>query len=77
MIGLVSVPELLATAGGHSARFCTAAVLTGILAFGLAALLFLATEELLFEAHETSTRRCWRRCFFVGFFVLYALDASH
>lgn len=54
-----------------------AAVLAGILAFGVAALLFLVAEELLVEAHETVDTPLLAAMFFVGFFVLYILDASH
>lgn len=54
-----------------------AALLAGLLAFGVAALLFLATEELLVEAHETVDTPLLAAMFFVGFFALYVLDASH
>lgn len=37
------------------------------LSFGLAALLFLVTEELLVEAHETEETLAGTACFFVGF----------
>jgi ZIP family zinc transporter len=53
-----------------------AAVLAGLLALGLAALLFLAAEELLVEAHETRDTPLLAAMFFVGFFVLYLLDAG-
>lgn len=54
-----------------------AAVLAGIFALGVAALLFLAVEELLVEAHETVDTPLLAAMFFVGFFALYILDASH
>lgn len=54
-----------------------AALLAGILAFGVAALLFLAAEELLVEAHETIDTPILAAMFFIGFFALYILDASH
>ncbi len=54
-----------------------AALLAAILGFGVAALLFLATEELLVEAHETVDTPLLAAMFFVGFFALYVLDASH
>ncbi len=54
-----------------------AALLAGILGFGVAALLFLATEELLVEAHETVDTPLLAAMFFIGFFALYVLDASH
>ena len=54
-----------------------AAVLAGVFALGVAALLFLAAEELLVEAHETVDTPLLAAMFFVGFFALYLLDASH
>lgn len=54
-----------------------AAVLAGIFALGVAALLFLATEELLVEAHETVDTPLLAAMLFVGFFALYILDARH
>jgi len=53
-----------------------AALLAGLLAFGLAALLFLVAEELLVEAHETVDTPPLAAMLFVGFFALYILDAS-
>jgi ZIP family zinc transporter len=44
-------------------------VLTGILSFGLSALLYLVTEELLVEAHEVKDTPLNTAVFFVGFFV--------
>lgn len=52
-----------------------AALLAGIFAFGVAALLFLATEELLAEAHEVVDAPLLPAMLFVGFFALYVLDA--
>ncbi len=54
-----------------------AAVLAGIFGLGVAALLFLAVEELLVEAHETADTPLLAAMFFVGFFALYIVDASH
>jgi len=54
-----------------------AGLLAGIFAFGIAALLYLAVEDLLIEAHETVDTPLVAAMFFVGFFALYALDASH
>lgn len=53
-----------------------AALLAGLFAFGVAALLFLAAEELLVEAHENADTPLLAAMFFIGFFALYALDAS-
>lgn len=46
----------------------------GFLAFGLIALLYLVTEELLVEAHETRDRPWVTAMFFVGFLLLLLLE---
>lgn len=46
----------------------------GVLTFGLVALLFLVTEELLIEAHEVEERSWVTALFFVGFLGLVLLD---
>jgi ZIP family zinc transporter len=46
----------------------------GFLAFGLIALLYLVTEELLVEAHETKDRPWVTAMFFVGFLLLLLLE---
>jgi ZIP family zinc transporter len=43
--------------------------LDGVLAFGLAALMYLVTEELLVEAHEDTDTPFSTAIFFVGFFI--------
>ena len=48
--------------------------LTGFYAFGLVALLYLVTEELLVEAHEKPETPFATAVFFIGFFVLIILD---
>ncbi len=52
-----------------------AAVLTLVLAFAAAALLWLVVEELLVEAHETPEKPWMAAMFFVGFIALYCLEA--
>jgi ZIP family zinc transporter len=47
---------------------------TGFFAFSLIALLYLVTEELLAEAHETPDRPWVTALFFVGFLLLLALE---
>lgn len=47
-----------------------AVVITGFLSFGLMALLFLVTEELLVEAHETPDSPLISAMFFVGFLAI-------
>ncbi|HQU69627.1 MAG TPA: transporter [Albidovulum sp.] len=46
----------------------------GVLTFGLVALLFLVTEELLVEAHEVEEKSWVTALFFVGFLGLLLLD---
>ena len=50
------------------------AVLTGLYAFGLVALLYLVTEELLTEAHEKPGTPLAMAVSFVGFFLMIVLD---
>jgi ZIP family zinc transporter len=53
---------------------------TGIVSFGVAALLYLVTEELLIEAHETTEEagegHVWwvDATFFVGFMLAFVLE---
>lgn len=47
---------------------------TGFLSFGLIALLYLVTEELLVEAHETPDKPWVAAMFFVGFLLLLSLE---
>ena len=51
-----------------------APVLTGFFAFGLIALLYLVTEELLVEAHEVPDRPWVTAMFFIGFLLLLVLE---
>ena len=51
-----------------------AAIRGAFLAFGLVALLYLVTEELLVEAHETEDRPWVTAMFFAGFLLLLLLD---
>lgn len=50
------------------------AVLEIILAFGVAALLYLVTEELLEKAHETNDTPWVTMAFFAGFLIIYLLN---
>lgn len=50
--------------------------LTAFFAFGLVALLYLVTEELLAEAHETPDRPWVAAMFFVGFLLLLLLEEA-
>lgn len=50
------------------------AIVTGFLSFGLVALLYLVTEELLVDAHEKPDTPLISAMFFVGFLSLLLLD---
>lgn len=71
--GLVLLLPLGALFGGPVASL-PAPVQGGFLAFGLIALLYLVTEELLVEAHETEDRPWVTAMFFAGFLLLLLLD---
>lgn len=79
-------PRILGLLGGMSALFFVSAVLGAtllhnlpeagldvVLSFGLAALLFLVTEELLVEAHEGPEKPWMTATFFVGFLLFLIL----
>lgn len=51
-----------------------AVYVTGFLSFGLVALLYLVTEELLVEAHETADTPWITAMFFAGFLLLLLLE---
>lgn len=51
-------------------------VVKGFFAFGLIALLYLVTEELLIEAHEVPDRPWVTALFFVGFLLLFLLEEA-
>lgn len=63
-----------AVAGATAVSSFPAAVIDGLLAFGVAALLFLVTEELLVEAHEVPETPFQTAMFFVGFIALFTVD---
>lgn len=76
----IGVPSLLGLAiaagaigGAATLSGASTAVLAGVLAFGAAALLFLVTEELLVEAHETEDTPLLTAVFFAGFLGVYLL----
>ena len=65
-----------AAAGGLAAGALTGGLLTAALAFGVTALLYLVTEELLVEAHETEDTPLATATFFVGFLALLLLEMA-
>ncbi len=79
IIGITAALVLLLPAGALLAvpvAALPAHVLTGFFAFGLIALLYLVTEELLVEAHETPDRPWVTAMFFVGFLLLLVLEEA-
>lgn len=73
--GLVLLLPLGALLGGPVGAL-PPTVQAGFLAFGLIALLYLVTEELLVEAHETEDRPWVTAMFFAGFLLLLLLDET-
>lgn len=78
--GLVSVVLGLVTAvgavgGAALLRDASEQVMSAVLAFGAAALLYLVVEELLVEAHEEKESVGLGAMFFLGFLAVYILGA--
>lgn len=63
-----------ASVGALAVASLPARLLDGVLAFGVAALLYLVTEELLVEAHEVEETPVQTAMFFLGFIVLFTID---
>jgi ZIP family zinc transporter len=70
LVILLPVGALLAT----PVSFLPDVVVTGFFAFGLVSLLYLVTEELLVEAHETPDRPWVTAMFFAGFLALLVIE---
>jgi ZIP family zinc transporter len=68
IVGAVLGRTLLADASEHT--------LAGLLSFGSAALLFLVTEELLIEAHDSADTAVTTTMFFVGFLIFELLGMT-
>jgi ZIP family zinc transporter len=60
--------------GAVALHVMAAQAVDALLAFGVAALLFLVTEELLVEAHEVKETPFQTAMFFVGFIALFLVD---
>ncbi|WP_232627753.1 ZIP family metal transporter [Methylobacterium sp. Leaf118] len=73
--GLVVLLPLGALLGGPVATL-SSPIQAAFLSFGLIALLYLVTEELLVEAHETEDRPWVTAMFFAGFLLLLMLDQA-
>lgn len=80
-IRLLVVPGVLGTLllagssiGAVALNILSAPAIDALLAFGVAALLYLVTEELLVEAHEVPETPFQTAMFFVGFIALFLVD---
>ena len=76
-VALVGAVALFLPAGVMAASgvaHLSPTALSGFFAFGLIALLYLVTEELLVEAHETPDRPWVTALFFIGFLLLLVLE---
>jgi ZIP family zinc transporter len=71
--GLALLLPIGALLGGPIASL-SATWMAGLFAFGLMALLYLVTEELLVEAHETPDRPWITAMFFFGFLLLILIE---
>ncbi|QUR66065.1 ZIP family metal transporter [Mycobacterium spongiae] len=71
--GVSTLTAAGAVLGAVALAWTGPAVLTFVLAFAAAALLWLVVEELLVEAHETPERPWMAVMFFAGFLILYSL----
>jgi ZIP family zinc transporter len=73
----ITFAVLLMAGAGIGAYFLASAsanLLDGVLSFGVAALLYLVTEELLTEAHEVDETPLLTSMFFVGFLALLMIE---
>lgn len=66
----------LGTIAATPVALLSAPVITAFLAFGLVALLYLVTEELLVEAHEQPDSPLITAMFFVGFLTLLLIEET-
>ncbi len=76
MLVAISLAILVGAAAGHLIAGMSGAFLAGILGFGVAALLYLVTEELLSEAHEVPDTPIVTATFFAGFLVPIVIAAA-
>ncbi|PZP27535.1 MAG: transporter [Roseateles depolymerans] len=77
LVTTITFAVLLTAGAGIGAYFLAGAgpiVLDGVLSFGVAALLYLVTEELLTEAHEVDETPLLTSMFFVGFLALLMIE---
>ena len=74
VIGLAILFTITAVTGATLFRSLPDVMLATLLSFGVAALLFLVTEELLVEAHEVPETPVSTAMFFLGFLSLFILE---
>lgn len=73
-VGLIALLLPIGALGAVPVATMPPAVIAGFLSFGLIALLYLVTEELLVEAHERPETPLISAMFFVGFLALLAIE---
>lgn len=71
--GVAAMMAIGAVGGAILLGGASPAVMAVALAFGAAALLYLAVEELIVEAHEQADTPLLTSLFFVGFILIYVL----
>jgi ZIP family zinc transporter len=76
LLGLTICLLLGAVAGAAMLTTASAIMIDAVLAFGVAGLLYLVTEELLVEAHDTPETALQTAMFFVGFIVLLVIEMT-
>jgi len=74
VLGLCLLLLIGATLGATLLSGLSGALREAVLSFGVAALLFLITEELLVEAHEVPETPTITATFFVGFLLILILS---
>ena len=74
VVGLAALLTLMALGGATVFRNVSEDLLAVVLSFGVAALLFLVTEELLVEAHSVPETPVSTAMFFAGFLALFVLE---
>jgi zinc transporter, ZIP family len=68
-MGGLGLMILLGATAGYASVGASPPVLAAILGFGVSALLYLVTEDLLLEAHATSDTPAITATFFLGFLI--------
>lgn len=77
LVTMITFAVLLTAGAGIGAYFLASAspiMVDGVLSFGVAALLYLVTEELLTDAHEVDETPILTSMFFIGFLALLMIE---